>query len=270
MANQSFAKSVMKKTALGVIIGVLLVVGAQLTHFPFVFQVMFFIYAMLGALVFILLEAPAMPRLEGVKAIGALLVFYLILSGLYIAGASLLPQFDPDDEKGKIEKVLKLRRAQTELGKADELIARAKELDERAQAISNQLSSLGVGAQVEMAEQPSSDGAGAATGDVVALGKEQWELQECYNCHKLYGQGGKKRGPEMDNIGNLMSPAQLKEKIIDPKSWKAEGFDKDFKKGKMPDKYKDLMFPKEIDALVAFLASLKDASVKTPKPIKMN
>jgi disulfide bond formation protein DsbB len=270
MANQSFAKSVMKKTALGVIIGVLLVVGAQLTHFPFVFQVMFFIYAMLGALVFILLEAPAMPRLEGVKAIGALLVFYFILSGLYIAGASLLPQFDPDDEKGKIEKVLKLRRAQTELGKADELIARAKELDERAQAISNQLSSLGVGAQVEMAEQPSSDGAGAATGDVVALGKEQWELQECYNCHKLYGQGGKKRGPEMDNIGNLMSPAQLKEKIIDPKSWKAEGFDKDFNKGKMPDKYKDLMFPKEIDALVAFLASLKDASVKTPKPIKMN
>ncbi len=270
MANQSFTKSVMKKTALGVIIGVLLVVGAQLTHFPFVFQVMFFIYAMLGALVFILLEAPAMPRLEGIKAIGALVVFYLILSGLYIAGASILPQFDPDDEKGKIEKVLKLRRAQTELGKADELIARAKELDERAQAISNQLSSLGVGAQAEMAEQPSSDGAGAATGDVVALGKEQWELQECYNCHKLYGQGGKKRGPEMDNIGNLMSPAQLKEKIIDPKSWKAEGFDKDYDKGKMPDKYKDLMFPKEIDALVAFLASLKDASVKTPKPIKMN
>ena len=270
MANQSFAKSVMKKTAIGVVIGVLLVVGAQLTHFPYVFQIMFFLYAMLGVLVFILLDAPSMKRLEGLKAVGALLVFYLLLSGLYIAGASILPQFDPEDEKGKIEKVLKLRRAQTELGKADELIARAKELDERAQALSNQLSSLGVGAQVEMAEQPSSAGAGAATGDVVAQGKEQWELQECYNCHKLYGQGGKKRGPEMDNIGNLMTPAQLKEKILDPKSWKAEGFDKDYDKGKMPDKYKDLMFPKEIDALVAFLASLKDAAVKTPKPIKMN
>ncbi len=110
----------------------------------------------------------------------------------------------------------------------------------------------------------------AASGDLVALGKDQWELQECYNCHKLYGQGGKKRGPEMDNIGNLMTPEQLKEKILDPKSWKAEGFDKDYEKGKMPDKYKDLMFPQEIDALVAFLASLKDESVKTPKPIKMN
>ncbi len=52
MANQSFAKSVMKKTAMGVIIGVLLVVGAKYTHFPFVFQV-----TMLGALVFILLES---------------------------------------------------------------------------------------------------------------------------------------------------------------------------------------------------------------------
>jgi hypothetical protein len=270
MANQSFAKSVMKKTTVGVIVGVLVVVGAKYTHFPFVFQVMFFIYAMLGALVFILLDAPAMKRLEGFKAVGALVVFYLLLSGLYIAGASILPQFDPEDEKGKIEKVLKLRRAQTELGKADELIARAKELDERAQAISKQLSSLGAGAQVDMPEQPSASGAGAATGDIIALGKEQWELQECYNCHKLYGQGGKKRGPEMDNIGNLMTPEQLKEKILDPKSWKAEGFDKDYKKGKMPDKYKDLMFPKEIDVLVAFLASLKDASVDTPKPIKMN
>ena len=270
MANQSFAKSVMKKTAFGILIGVLVVVGAKFTHFPFVFQVMFFIYAMLGALVFILLDAPAMKRLEGVKAVGALVVFYILLSGLYIAGASILPQFDPEDEKGKIDKVLKLRRAQTELGKADELIARAKELDERAQAISKQLSSLGAGAQIDMPDQPSSTGVGAAIGDVIARGKEQWELQECYNCHKLYGQGGKKRGPEMDNIGNLMTPEQLKEKIIDPKSWKAEGFDKDYKKGKMPDKYKDLMFPQEIDALVAFLATLKDPSVDTPKPIKMN
>lgn len=269
MANQSFTKNVLKKMTFGVIIGVILVLSAQMTHFPPVFQIMFFIYAMLGALVFILLDAPAMKRLEGFKAVVALVVFYLLLSGLYIAGASILPQFDPKDEKGKIDKVLKLRRAQSEQGKADELIARAKELDERAQALQKQLSSLGVGAQVEVQDQPSSTGAGAATGDIIARGKEQYDLQECYNCHKLFGQGGKKRGPVLDNIGNLMTPDQLKEKILDPKSWKAEGFDKQYKKGKMPDKYKDLMFPQEIDALVAFLATLKDPSVDTPKPIKM-
>ena len=66
-----------------------------------------------------------------------------------------------------------------------------------------------------------------------------------------------------------MTPEQLRQKILDPKSWKAEGFDKQYKKGKMPDKYKDLMFDEEVDALVAFLATLKDATVDTPKPIKM-
>lgn len=110
--------------------------------------------------------------------------------------------------------------------------------------------------------------AGAASGDLIALGKEQWDLQECYNCHKLFGQGGKKRGPELDNLGNLMTPDQIKEKVLYPKKWMAEGFDKEFEKGKMPDKYRELMEESEVDALVAFLSSLKDASVKTPTPIK--
>ncbi len=267
MANQSFMKTVFKKMTIGIIIGVILVVVAQMTHFPFVFQVMFFIYAILGALVFILLDAPSMTRLEGFKAVVALVVFYVLISGLYIAGASLLPQFDPSIEAGKIEKLLKRRKAASEKGKAEELIARAKALDERAKAITKQLASLGGAAKVEVVKETT--GGGAASGDLVALGKEQWELQECYNCHKLFGQGGKKRGPEMDNIGNLMTPEQLREKILYPKKWKAEGFDKQYKKGKMPDKYRDLMFDEEIDALVAFLASLKDASVNTPKPIKM-
>jgi cytochrome c2 len=268
MANQSFMKSVLKKTTIGIIIGVILVVAAQQTHFPQVFQVMFFIYAMLGAFVFILLDAPPMKRLEGIKAVVALLVFYVLLSGLYIAGASILPQFDPSVEAGKIEKVLKMRKARSQQGKADELIARAKELDERAKAISTQLASLGGAAKVEVVEDTSA-GSGAASGDIVALGKEQWELQECYNCHKLFGQGGKKRGPILDNIGNLMTPEQLREKLLYPKKWKAEGFDKQYKKGKMPDKYRDLMFDEEIDALIAFLTTLKDTSVNTPKPIKM-
>ena len=230
---------------------------------------MFFIYAMLGTFVFILLDAPPMKRLEGVKALGALLVFYFLLSGMYIAGASILPQFDPTIEAGKIEKVLKRRKAASEQGKADELIARAKALDERAKSISKQLASLGGAAKVEVVEDAGA-GSAAASGDIIALGKEQWELQECYNCHKLFGQGGKKRGPVLDNIGNLMTPEALREKILNPKSWMAEGFDKQYKKGKMPDKYRDLMFEEEIVALVAFLASLKDTSVETPKPIKMN
>ena len=267
MAEQSLTKNILKKLTVGIIVGIILVVVAKATHFPFVFQVMFFGYAMLGAFVFILLDAPSMKRLEGTKAVIGLLLFYIVISGVYIGGASSFPQYDPEVEKGKIEKILKRRRAMTEQGKAEELIARAKVLHEKADAITKKLDSLGVGAQVEMATE--SGTTSAASGDLVALGREQWDLQECYNCHKLFGQGGKKRGPILDNIGNLMTPEQLREKILYPKSWKAEGFDKQYKKGKMPDKYKDLMFDEEVDALVAFLATLKDTSVNTPKPIKM-
>jgi cytochrome c553 len=201
----------------------------------------------------------------------ALVVFYVILCAVYIAGASLWPQYDPEDEKGKIEKILAPKRKASEQGKAEELIARAKELEEKAEAIMARLKAVG---GETIAEPPGTDsvkpGAAppAAAGDLVALGKEQWELQECYNCHKLFGQGGKKRGPELDNIGNLMTPEQLKQKILDPQSWMAEGFEKEYEKKKMPDKYKELMEDREIDALVAFLATLKNTSVNTPRPIK--
>lgn len=268
MAEQSLTRNIIKKGVIGVIVGVVLVAVAKATHFPLVFQVMFFIYAMLGAGVFILLDAPSLNRLEGIKAIIGLVLFYLVLSGVYIGGATSLPQYDPEIEKGKIEKLLKARRARTQQGKAEELIARAKALNARAVSIQQQLKTLGGGVQVAE-ESAATSTSSAATGDLVALGKEQWELQECYNCHKLFGKGGKKRGPELDNIGNLMTPEALRQKILDPKSWKAEGFDKQYKKGKMPDKYKDLMFDEEVDALVAFLSTLKDASVNTPKPIKM-
>ncbi len=270
MAGQgSFLKKIITKGIIGIVVGGVLVGVAIVLHFPPIFQAMFFLYAMLGAAVFILLDAPSMSPISGAKAAIALIVFYAMLSGAYIGGATLLPQYDPDDEKGKIEKLLRAKRAASEQGKAEELLARAKALSEKADSIMARLKAVG-GAEMAMTADA---GAGSATplavtGDIVALGKEQYELQECYNCHKLYGQGGKKRGPELDNIGNLLTPAQMKEKIMDPKSWMAEGFEKEYKKGKMPDKYRELMEESEIDALVAFLSTLKNPSVKTPKPIK--
>ena len=97
-------KSIVKKGMIGVLVGIILVIVASVTHFPPMFQAMFFIYAILGAVVFILLDAPSMNRIEGGKAVVALVLFYVVLSGVYIAGASLWPQYDPEVEKGKIKK----------------------------------------------------------------------------------------------------------------------------------------------------------------------
>jgi mono/diheme cytochrome c family protein len=109
---------------------------------------------------------------------------------------------------------------------------------------------------------------GAAGGDLLKIGEDQWQLQECYNCHKLRGEGGKKRGPELDNIGSYLTVDDIKQKILDPKSWMAEGFEKEYEKGKMPDKYKDLMEDNDVVALASWLVTFKNPAVNTPKPIK--
>jgi len=263
--------NVIKKLVVGLIVGAVLWGATKALDFPPVFQMMFFAYALLGTAVFILLDAPSVKPVGGVKALGALVVFYVVLCVVYIAGASLWPQYDPEDEKGKIEKILKPKRAATEQGKAEELIARAKALDEQAKALAARIKALG-GDQAPAAQ--ASGGAGAppattaASGDLLKLGEDQWQLQECYNCHKLRGEGGKKRGPELDNIGNLLSADEIKQKILDPKSFMAEGFEKEYEKGKMPDKYKDLMEEKDVVALASWLVTFKNTSVNTPKPIK--
>lgn len=264
--------NVLKKLVVGLIVGGALLGITRALEFPFIFQMMFFAYAILGAAVFILLDAPSLKPMSGVGALGALVVFYVILCTVYIAGASLWPQYDPEDEKGKIEKILAPKRKATEQGKAEELIARAKALDEQAKALAERIKALG-GDQAPAAQAAGGAGAppattGAAGGDFMKLGEDQWQLQECYNCHKLKGEGGKKRGPELDNIGSYLTADDIKQKILDPKSWMAEGFEKEFEKGKMPDKYKDLMEEKDVVALASWLATFKNPSVNTPKPIK--
>ncbi len=264
--------NIIKKTIIGVVIGGILFGATNALGFPFVFQALFFGYAMLGAIVFIILDLPTLKPFGGVKAVGALVVFYVVLCVVYIAGASLWPQYDPEDEKGKIDKILKPKREQYEAGKVDVLMQRAKALDEKAKELTARLQALGA-AQAPADQKAGGDTAPTSTvaagGDIAKLGEEQWQLQECYNCHKLKGEGGKKRGPELDNLGNLLSADEIARKILDPKSYKAEGFDQEYEKGKMPDKYKDLMEPKDVQALAAWLATFKNASVNTPKPIKM-
>lgn len=273
-AQGSFIGFLIKRILFGGVVAVGLFLLAKLLHFPFVFQVMFVLYAALGTLVFILLDAPAVPPFSGFKALVALVAFYAVISGAFIAGANFLPQYDPKVEKGKIDKIVKPKLAATDKGKIDELMKRSEELNAQSQAILKRLEALG-GEEAKKIEASLGGGAGpaaapaAAGGNLIALGKEQYDLQECYNCHKIGGKGSvKKRGPVLDNIGNLMKPEELKEKILNPRAWMAEGFDKEYKKKQMPDKYKELLVDAEVDALVAYLSSLKDSSVQTPKPIK--
>ncbi|MEK6526853.1 MAG: c-type cytochrome [Nitrospirota bacterium] len=271
MAEQpNLVKSIIKKGVIGAVIGAILVGVGNALAFPPVFQMMFFIYAMLGAAVFILLDAPAVKPLDGMKALVALVVFYALLSAVYIVGASLLPQYDPEDEKGKIEKLLKAKREKAghELQNLDELMKQAEALETKAQALAARLNRLAPAATPEAGLV--AEAAKPATGglSLVARGMEVYDLHECYNCHKVGGKGSvKKRGPMLDNIGNLLTIEDFKKKIFDPTYLYAEGFEKEHKKGQMPDKYKDLMSDEELGALAAYLSTLKNPAVETPKPV---
>ncbi len=261
--------NVIKKLSIGLVVGGALVGLTSALEFPFIFQMMFFGQAIFGAAVFMLLDAPSLSTMSGVKSVIATVMFYIMLCVVFVSGASMWPQFDPEEEKGKIAKVLEPKRKVTEQGKADELIARAKALDEQVKALEMRLKALG-GDQVTKepvtGELPVVNK--AAAGDFVKLGEEQWQLQECYNCHKLKGEGGKKRGPELDNIGSYLTVAEIKQKIMDPKSFMATGFEQEWEKGKMPDKFKDVMEDSDITALASWLSTFKNTSVNTPKPIK--
>src|SRR5438552_6756870 len=244
------------------------VTGAM--HFPPVFQIMFVIYVLLGLMVFLLLDAPPVQKVGGWKAVIALLVFYAVISAAYVLGASILPQYNPAVEKEKIDKIVKPKMETPEQRHArlEALLKKAEELQVKTDTLLAALNTFSPPPAASVSSpasvQPASTG-----GDVIARGKEVYDLQECYNCHKIGGKGSvKKRGPVLDNIGSLMKHEEMKEKLLNPRSWMAEGFEKEYNKKLMPDKYKELMSDQEIDELVAYLSTLKDASVQTPKPIE--
>ena len=88
---------------------------------------MFFGQALFGAAVFMLLDAPSVKNHErGEVCDRRRGVLHRAVHGVFVSGASMWPQFDPEDEKGKIAKILKPKLAATEQGKAEELIARSE------------------------------------------------------------------------------------------------------------------------------------------------
>lgn len=92
---------------------------------------------------------------------------------------------------------------------------------------------------------------------------------ECFNCHAIRGTGNKKRiGVGLDNLGNVMSPDAIRAKIMDPLSSAADGFGVNYEKGTMPDDFIDRgLTGEDLEALVAYLSSLRDRSRLTVVPL---
>jgi len=258
-------------------VGAVLWVGSGLLGFPLIFQMMFALYALLGLIVFVVLDLPPMKEVTGWKAFLAISVVYISCSVVYTGVSNLLPQFDPAWEKGKIDKILKRKRDRFTSASIHDLYARSQELTEKADIIMLRLEQIEAGGEsfkldiAAIMARKRKPGEKLSPEEMLAYGTEVYDLYECYNCHKIGGKGGtKKRGPKLDNIGNLVSAEDMTKKIWEPKTFYAKGFEKEHKKGLMPDNYSEIMDQIELDALVIYLMTLKDARVKTPEPVFHN
>jgi mono/diheme cytochrome c family protein len=235
-------------------------IAAGWIGFPRLFQWYFVGYVLLALPFYLLLDAgPGRPpRRPGLAILG----FFLLLSALLTGAGFLLPQYDPRVEVEKIKRLQQVARDREE----------TRQLEGLRRLAEKQGLTLARAGEAPAAPSPSSPvgmaKAEAVDPKLVDRGKQVYDDYECYNCHKLGGKGGvKRRGPEMDNVGNLLSAEMFKAKILDPLVFLTDGYEEEYKKVIMPDDFKDRMGPKEIDAVVAYMVSLKNPSHNTPKPL---
>jgi len=88
-------------------------------------------------------------------------------------------------------------------------------------------------------------------GDAVERGKQLYTEQKCKMCHAVADEGNKK-GP-LDDVGNKLKPEEIKEWLVNPK----EAAVKHKADRKPPMKAYDKLPAEDIDALVAYLGTLK-------------
>lgn len=266
--QKSWFQIIFWKLIIAVVVGIALFFGAGAVGFSLVYQFAFAAYAVLGFIVYVVLDAPPMKPLSGWQAVVGIVVFYLVVSGGYIVAGNFMPQFEPEKEIAGISRKTEKYFKEIEKQRSESLIGMTRELGEKADKILARLNEIETGSAVPLPELELDLGGVdiASVEDPVERGRLVYIDHECGNCHQLGLRPAKKRGPKLGNIGNLMTKEQFKEKIYKPKTSTTEGFEKR-KKDKMPDKYEDVMSENELDWLVTYLLTLTDTSVETPKPI---
>jgi len=143
--QKSWFEILKPKVIFNVILGVVLYFGSGLLGFPQVFQIMFSLYALLGFIIFVLLDMPPMKAITGGKAVIAIVVFFTVCSLVLAAGSNMLPQYDPEWEKGKIKKILDRRIKKFARTTVYDLYAQSEELSRKADTLLLRLENLEVG-----------------------------------------------------------------------------------------------------------------------------
>ncbi|MEE8269641.1 MAG: c-type cytochrome [Nitrospinaceae bacterium] len=95
--------------------------------------------------------------------------------------------------------------------------------------------------------------------EAIAAGREIFESNKCFNCHKVFWEGNSDRGPNLGTkqIG-LYSAEYIKQQIIDPRNNQSPGFEDKKSKKAMPTYYSEDLNEAELLSLVAYLKTMRD------------
>ena len=113
--------------------------------------------------------------------------------------------------------------------------------------------------EIEKLERPPIKLSGLAGPEVIAAGREVFSNNKCFNCHKVFWEGNSDRGPNLGTkqIG-LYSEDYIKEQIIEPRKKQSPGYEDKKSKKAMPTYYDEDLSEDELDALVAYLRTMRN------------
>ena len=113
--------------------------------------------------------------------------------------------------------------------------------------------------ELEKLNRPPVKLSGLAGPEVIKAGREVFESNKCFNCHKVFWEGNSDRGPNLGSkqIG-LYSEEYIKEQIVNPRKIQSPGFEDPKSKKAMPTYYGEDLSEDELNALVAYLKTLRD------------
>jgi len=113
--------------------------------------------------------------------------------------------------------------------------------------------------ELEKLNRPPVNLASLAGPEVIAAGREVFEENKCFNCHKVFWEGNSDRGPNLGTkqIG-LYPEDYIKEQILEPRKKQSPGFDDPKSKKAMPTYYGEDLDDDQMAALVAYLKTLRD------------
>jgi len=116
--------------------------------------------------------------------------------------------------------------------------------------------------EIEKLDRPPIKLSGLAGPEVIAAGREVFGSNKCFNCHKVFWEGNSDRGPNLGTkqIG-LYSEDYIKEQILEPRKIQSPGYEDKKSKKAMPTYYDEDLSEDELDALVAYLKTLRNPTV---------